>query len=123
MDLDDLNKGVTAAILRAEALPPGSWEAQAAFRDVAELEEAIAAVVGARVADGEIARLGAVTAALSADEPLRAIQLATRYLADGLTAGARAKLETLLEEANAELDRVAADAPNVATIEFTVRAA
>jgi hypothetical protein len=42
---------------------------------VAELEEEIATIVGAHTVDGEI-RVGAVAAALSAGEPLRAIQLA-----------------------------------------------
>ena len=75
MDLDDLNKSVTNAILQAEALPRGSWEAQHAFREVADLEEEIATIAGAGAVEGEIARLGAVTAAMSAGEPLRAIQL------------------------------------------------
>jgi hypothetical protein len=75
MDLDDLNKSVTHAILQAEAFPCGSWEAQHAFREVADLEEEIATIAGAGVVEGEIARLGAVTAAMSAGEPLRALQL------------------------------------------------
>ena len=123
MELDDLNKSVTNAILRAEALKPGSWDAQHAFREVAELEEEIATIVGARVVDGEIARLGAVAAALSAGEPLRAIQLATRYLADQLSDSAQAKLGELVNEANTELELGAADGPSVAQIRFQLRAA
>ncbi|NJN00316.1 MAG: hypothetical protein HC793_01155 [Aquincola sp.] len=41
-DLAELNRSVTSTIVRAEALPPGSWEAQRAFREVADLEEEIA---------------------------------------------------------------------------------
>lgn len=123
MEIDDLNTSVTTAILRAEALKPGSWEAQRAFREVADLEEEIATIMGAGVVDGEIARLGAVTAAMSADELLRAVQLATRYLADELSGATRAKLEALFREAEAELERGVADAPRVARIPFQLRAA
>jgi hypothetical protein len=123
MDLDDLNKSVTHAILQAEAFPRGSWEAQHAFREVADLEEEVATIAGAGVVDGEIARLGAVTAAMSAGEPLRAIQLGARYLADELSATVRARLEELVNEGNAEIDREAADGPSVAPIRFNLRAA
>lgn len=123
MDLAELNRSVTGAILRAEALAPGSWEAQRAFREVADLEEEIATIVGARTAAGEIARLGAVTAALSAGEPLRALQLAERYFTDGLSDGSRAKLAELLSEAEAMIARGAANAPNVDPIRFNLRAA
>ncbi len=123
MDLAELNRSVTSAILRAEALPAGSWKAQRAFREVADLEEEIATIVGARTAAGEIARLGAVTAALSAAEPLRALQLGERYLADGLSDGSRVKLAQLLGEAEAEIGRGASNAPNVEPIRFNLRAA
>lgn len=123
MEIDDLNKSVTNAILRAEALMPGSWAAQRAFREVADLEEEIATIMGTGVVDGEIARLGAVTAAMSADELLRAVQLATRYLADDLSDGTRAKLEALVRKAEAELERGVADGPQVAGVPFHLRAA
>ena len=121
MDLDDLNRSVTSAILRAEALPARSWEAERAFREVADLEEEIATIIGARTAAGEIARLGAVTAALSAGEPLRALQLGDRYLGDGLGDASRAKLRSLLNEADAEIERGASR--NVDPIRFSLRAA
>jgi hypothetical protein len=123
MDLNELNRSVTAAILRAEALPSGSWEAQRAFREVADLEEEIATIVGAHTVDGEIARLGAITAALSAGEPLRAIQLGERYPADALSDSARRTLEALLKEADEELQRGVVDAPSVEPIRFNLRAA
>jgi len=99
MGLDELNASVTNAILRAEELPPGSWEAQRAFCKVTDLEEEIATIVGAQTVEGAAARLGAVTAALSAGEPLRAIQLAERYLMDALSAGARLRLEETIKDA------------------------
>lgn len=123
MDLAQLNHSVTNAILRAEALPAGTWEAERAFRQVADLEEEIATIIGARTAAGEIARLGAVTAALSAGEPLRALQLGERYLADGLSNSSKAKLDQLLAEAEAELERAVAAAPNVDPIRYQIRAA
>ena len=84
MNLDDLNRRVTNAIVLAESLPAGSRDAWEAFRDVSVLEESIATIVPPDHLEGEIARLGAVTAALSAGEPLRALQLAERFLAEGL---------------------------------------
>ena len=69
MDLDDLNVRVTGAILRAERVPAGSTEAEEAFREVGRLEESIASITPPEELEGEIARLGAVTAALSAADP------------------------------------------------------
>ena len=123
MDLAELNRSVTSAIIRAEALLPGTWEAQRAFREVADLEEEIATIIGARTAAGEIARLGAITAALSAGEPLRALQLGERYLADGLSEGSRAKLRELLAEADAEIGRDAISAPHVSPVRYSLHAA
>jgi hypothetical protein len=121
MSLDELNRNVTAAVLRAEALPPGSWDAQRAFREVADLEEEIATIVGANTVEGEIARLSAIAAALSAGEPLRAIQLGTWYSPDGLSEPARRKLEALLREADEEILRAVGDAPSVEPIRFSLR--
>jgi hypothetical protein len=123
MNLDDLSRSVTDAILRAESLPPCSWDAQALFREVSEIEEAIAAIVGAKDVEGEIARLGAVSAALSAGEALRAMQLAVLYLRDDLSDSSRSKLEELLKQADAEIESAAADGPNVLPVTFRLRAA
>jgi len=100
MDLDELNAKVTAAILHAESLPLGSMDAQSAFREVSNLEETIAALASANDVEGEIARLGAVSGALSAGEALRALQLARRYGSDALSSAARAKLDELRKEAD-----------------------
>ncbi|HWO25613.1 MAG TPA: hypothetical protein VNO30_43030 [Kofleriaceae bacterium] len=56
------------------------------------LEESIASLMSPDDIEGEIARLGAVTAALSAGEPLRALQLAERFLAERLAPEVAEKL-------------------------------
>jgi hypothetical protein len=109
MSIDELNRRVTNAIIRAERLPAGSRDAQDAFREVSALEESIAELVPADDIEGEIARLGAVTAALSAGEPLRAVQLADRFLVEALAPAVAAKLRQLVAEADAELARAASD--------------
>ncbi len=121
--LDELNATVTGAILRAESLPSDSWEAQAAFRFVADLEEEIATVVGAHTVEGEIARLGAISAALSAGEPLRALQFAERYRTDALAPAVRAKLDQLVRDAEDDVQRILGETPQVEPRRFTLRAA
>jgi hypothetical protein len=123
MSLDELNRRVTNAIIRAESLPAGSREAWEAFHEVSVLEESIAAVVPADDIEGEIARLGAVTAALSAGEPLRALQLAERFLAEIPALEIADKLRQLVTEADAELARVVTDEPTVMPVTFTLRTA
>ena len=118
MSLDDLNRAVTEAIFHAERLAPGSWEAQSAFREVSELEEAIAAIVGAKDVEGEIARLGAVSAALSAGEPLRAAQLAERYSREGLSIDSAQSLGALQNQADAAIQSAAAHCPDVRPVTF-----
>ncbi|TMQ02260.1 MAG: hypothetical protein E6J90_00895 [Deltaproteobacteria bacterium] len=123
MSLDELNHRVTNAILRAESLPAGSQEAWEAFHEVSALEESIAALLPPDDLEGEIARLGAVAAALSAGEPLRALQLAERFRSDGLAPEIAEKLRQLAKEAEAELLRAAADGPMIEPVTFTLRAA
>jgi hypothetical protein len=120
MDLDDLNARVTEAILRAERLPPGSDAAQRAFREVGIVEESIASLMPADDLEGEIARRGAVTAALSAADPLRALWLLDRFLAEDISPEAAASLEALRSEANADLDEGALKAPPVQPIRYTL---
>jgi hypothetical protein len=123
MDLDELNAKVTAAILYAESLPLGSMDAQSAFREVSNLEETIAALASANDVEGEIARLGAVSGALSAGEALRALQLARRYGSDALSFAARTKLDELRKEAEIEIERAALNEPIVEPVRFHLRAA
>lgn len=123
MELDDLNARVTEAILRAERLPGGSDQAQEAFREVRRLEETIADLTPAHDVEGEIARLGAVTAALSAAEPLRALVLVERYLAERVSPEAAVKLGALRAEAEAELKEAASKVPPVRPIKYTFQEA
>lgn len=123
MSLDELNRRVTNAIVRAESLPAGSREAWEAFREVSALEESIALRLPPDDLEGEIARLGAVTAALSAGEPLRALQFAARFLAEDLAPEVAEKLRQLAQEADAELVRAVSDEPIVRPVTFTLRTA
>lgn len=123
MSIDDLNHRVTNAIVRAEGLPAGSRDAWEAFHEVSALEESIATITPPDDLEGEIARLGAVTAALSAGEPLRALQLAERFLAENLAREIAEKLRQLAKEADAELAQAGADEPTVKLVTFTLRAA
>lgn len=123
MSLDDLNARVTEAILRAERLPEGSDQALQAFREVGRIEEAIADATPADDLEGEIARLGAVTAALSAGEPLRALFLVDCYLSEAVSPEAAAKLEALRVQADIELTEIAAKMPPVRPIKYVVQEA
>ena len=75
---------VTAAIGKAEALPQGSIEAQKAYRVVWRLEMVLAKLTKASTIEGEVARLGAVTAAVKAGEGPQAVELAQMFLEDPL---------------------------------------
>ena len=121
MSLEELNRRVTNAIVRAESLPAGSRDAWEAFHEVSMLEQSIATLMPPDDLEGEIARLGAVTAALSAGESLRAQQLAERFLGERLVPEIAEKLRQLVKEADAELARAVADEPMVTPVTFTVQ--
>lgn len=99
--LDYLNGQVTSAILNAEHLPPGTPSARSAFQHVSEIEESIARCTTPRSLEGEIARLGAVQAALSAGLRPRANDLVKRYRAEDIRPELSAGLEQLLAEERA----------------------
>ena len=122
MDLAELNRRVTAAITIAEGLPKDSPACWTAFREVSRLEEQIARSTAADDVEGEIARIGAVAAALSANEPLRAIQLGEAYLAEELAEDIAAKIRGMLAEANDVLGAFAGDL-TVQPVRFTLDAA
>jgi pyruvate-formate lyase-activating enzyme len=122
MSLDELNRRVTNAIVRAEILPAGSRDAWEAFHEVSALEESISTLVPPDDIEGEIARLGAVIAALSAGEPLRALQLADRFLAENLAPEVAEKLRQLVKDADAELSRAVTEEPTVIPVTFKLRA-
>jgi len=79
--LDYLNSRVTSAILHAEHLSLGR-ERQAAYWEVANLEEEIAMICPAGTVEGDVARHGAITASIEANELVRAYALANRYLSE-----------------------------------------
>jgi hypothetical protein len=80
--LRDLNMRVSGAIFRAEHAAPNSLEADRAYREVSRLEEQIASLVPPDRVQGAVARVGAVTAALSTKDWLRAAQLAETFMGD-----------------------------------------
>lgn len=122
MNLAELNRRVTDAITIAEGLPKGSPESWTAFREVSLIEEIIARLTPADDVEGEIARLGAVAAALSANEPLRAVQLGETYLAEGLADDIKSKLTAMLDEADDTISVLAANL-TVQPVKFTLEAA
>jgi hypothetical protein len=122
MNLAELNRRVTDAITVAENIPKGSPESWTAFREVSMLEEEIARLTSADDVEGEIARLGAVAAALSASEPLRAVQIGQMYLAEDLADDVKSKLTAMLDDANETINTLAADL-TVHPVKFTLEAA
>jgi len=104
--LDDLNRRVTEAILRAERVGTDSDERRSLYRTVSEIEQQISQITTPESVDGGVARVGAVTAALDAGDWLRASWLAESYLAD-----APADLEEELRVLIVEVDRAASNVP------------
>jgi len=100
MSLDFLYLLVTEAIRRAEKLEDlRSSSTYTAYSEVSLLEEKVAELLPASNPEGALARRGAVRAALAAREPLRAQQLAERFLAeDDADAEFQAGLRSLFEE-------------------------
>ncbi len=118
--LDDLNSRVTDAIFRAEHAPSGSLDAEAAWREVSELERKIAVLTSSDSVDGALARVGAVSAALRAGDWLRAAQHADVFGADAPDE-LRAELEALARDADDAASAV--EEPMVRPITFSLRAA
>lgn len=78
--MPDLNQAVTLAIFRAERL--AGVERERAFVEVSNLEEQIAGICPSGTLEGDVARRGAITAAVSSRDFLRASVLVDRYLAE-----------------------------------------
>jgi hypothetical protein len=109
--LDELYSLVSLSIHRAEsAEAQGDVSLAAATSlDVSCLEEEIAELLPADDAEGAIARRGVVTAALSARQYARAVEMAAKYLSDHRVGGPlRAKLEELRVTAQREIDALSA---------------
>lgn len=82
MDLDALNALVTSAIWRAEQLEEqDARAARLAWAEVSLLEEELATVLSVSEPEGRIARRGAVSSALKAEDFRRAQKLADKFLA------------------------------------------
>lgn len=120
-ELRELNKKVTAAIFRAEHLPEGSRDAVVAFREVSHLEEAIARRTNPEHLDGNVSRRGAITAALSAGDWLRALTLVDIFLSEPAPPNLAQALVALRDEAEQELLKFTP--PDVRPVEFHLAAA
>jgi hypothetical protein len=106
MDIDTLNTLVTEVIWRAQELDALGIQPAPAWREVSVLEEELAKALPSSEFEGQIARRGAVRAALKAREYARAQSLCDAYLAD---AGAPTFLKTGLQEILDESDREISD--------------
>jgi hypothetical protein len=91
-----LNVTLTRCILSAERLPLGA-ERQEAYREISKLEEQLAALTDSKSTEGEIARRGAVSAAIEARDYERAWLLGNRYLAEPRTIDMDASLRDLMQ--------------------------
>jgi hypothetical protein len=87
--VDQLNTKVTAAIWKAEQLEAGG---RAAFLEVSRLEERLAKLLPITKAEGRIARRGALTAALKAQEKSRYGKLCAQYINEADKAGIKLEL-------------------------------
>lgn len=95
----ELERLVSFAILRAEALVDQRLPARAAWLEVLAVELELAERFPPESIEGGIARAGAVAAALSAGELTKAKQLAERFVAEPeLTAERRKALDRLVRE-------------------------
>jgi hypothetical protein len=105
MNIDELYERVTEAILRAETLEDQgpSAEMRAAYLTVSFIEEEITEFAPASGPDGAIARRGAVRAALKSGVPIRARDLAERYLAEPAPPALADELRRMQVDADAAL--------------------
>ena len=87
-----LNALVTAAIVKAEHLEALTM---AAYLEVSKFEADLASNLGPDSVEGSVARQGAITAALKAEDPQRAIELADTYLKEMLPYPLRAQIASL----------------------------
>ena len=97
--LDDLNARVTNAIFRAEDDDRSGRDSRDSWFLVSTVEAEIAAHMPASSVEGDIARIGAITAALSARAPRRAVELANAYLREDLSEEMRVEIDALAREA------------------------
>ena len=103
-EIDRLYSRVTAAIMFAERAEATGSNAQAAARylEVSFLEEEISELLPASDREGEVARRGVITAAMSASQFVRAIEMAKKYEADS-SASEQLKNQLALLRGDAEI--------------------
>jgi len=82
--LAKLNRLVTTAILAAERTKSGTEAERVAYVRVSDLEEQIADILPARTLEGDIARRGAIRAAIMAGDRPRARGLFDHYMKEGM---------------------------------------
>jgi DNA polymerase III delta prime subunit len=101
VELESLYEKVSDAIFTAEGLEAtGAPGAAEAYREVSRLEEQIAKLFPVGDTEGDLARRGAVRAALNAGDLKRADELQERYASDArATKDFRQQLEALWAEA------------------------
>jgi len=108
MAIDELNTRVSDAILRAERLEDAgdAVATRTAYFDVSILEEEIADLLPATDREGQIARWGAVNAAMRAELFFRARDLAERYASQpGAPATFVQQMRSLSADADARLPK------------------
>jgi len=99
METNSLNMLVTEAIWRAQELEARGIRSELAWMEVSSLEEKLAKLHPASEPEGQIARRGAVSAALEASDYLRAYALADGYGAEeNAPESLKAAVREILEE-------------------------
>ncbi len=99
METNGLNMLVTEAIWRAEELEALGIRSELAWKEVSSLEERLAKLHASSEPEVQIARRGAVSAALEASDYARAQALADGYLAEeNAPESLKAALREILEE-------------------------
>jgi hypothetical protein len=123
MDNDTLNTLVTDAVWRAQELDAlGIQPTSMAWREVSALEEQLAKAFPASELEGQIARRGAVRAALKAGDSARAQLLFDSYLTDPAAPSfLKAELQEILEEADQAITNRFQHAAKHHIIPFTKR--
>jgi hypothetical protein len=82
---EELREQITNIMMATRGRSVGSPEYRAAYRQISELEEQIAAITDPRDQDGELSRWGAVAAATLSDDRARARALAERFMAEPIS--------------------------------------
>lgn len=96
---DRLNGEVSAAIIRAERLEDDGEDAVEAYREVFRCEMSLVDIYTPDSVEGQIARRGAVSAALKSANRELAEELAKKYLnEEGVVASVRIGISELLQE-------------------------